>query len=121
MAVELVVEFIKNVIEVLIPSGIDGPTFVAYFLIGILGIAASILHEVFRKREKIKEAGGFKLGVLWSDNKLRIAFSLVFVLVGIIIGGELGFIVNKAFSFLAGFATDKFIETLSVDKLRNKQ
>lgn len=112
-------DFLKEILNVILPDGLSLADFIGYYIIGLLGIATSIFHEVFRKRETIKTSGSsFSWKKLWNDNKLRICLSLLVVAVGILIGEEFGFIVGKGLAFLAGFGTDKFIETLSPDNLR---
>lgn len=89
--------------------------FIVYVIFGFIGLILSLIVEVFRSKNKIKTRGGFSFAFWITDNYkiLRVLLSIIAVIIGVLFSEQLlGFSINNWGAIVAGFSTDKIVETL---------
>ncbi len=89
--------------------------FIVYLIFGFVGLVLSLIVEIIRSKNKIKARGGFSFAFWITDNYkvLRVFLSVVSVILGVLFSEQLlGFSINNWGAIIAGFSTDKIVETL---------
>ena len=99
----------------LVLSGISLQQCLVYFFFGMIGIIFSMLIEVYRKSSKHKlnnKEFSFSTGYYVQDNFIRFILSIFVVMAGILFTEDLlQMKINNFVALLAGFNTDKIIES----------
>lgn len=95
---------------------IDGQSieqFTAAIIMGLVGLIASLLLQIFKSSKKIRTNGGFRIARWLQDNWVRVLFSLLII----VVGAAKGELVSKHCGDWGpvglGFMTDKVIEALT--------
>ena len=98
-------------IELLL-GGISLQLFVVYLILAIFGLIISLTLEVYKHWKEIQQGGGFSFGYWIKSNIARVFVSILVIIAGIIFGKEIiGMDINNVTAFLAGFTSDKIIDS----------
>jgi len=94
-------------------EGITLTKFLLLYALALLGMITSILAHQVKYAKKIQRMGGFKMATWVNENWQRSALTLIVMLIGIIFSEEtIGIPLTPWAAFLAGFTTDKIIDSL---------
>ncbi len=92
--------------------------YISLLIFGFLGLLVSILVELLRAKNKIKEKGGFSFAIWFTDNWARTLLSILVIVIGVLYAPDLGkgfgldLQVGNKGALITGFMTDKLIEAL---------
>ncbi len=104
----------KSTLDLLL-NGMSLQQFTVFFILGMVGVVGSMIMEMYKKRMNFKAEGksfDFSMGYWIKDNAMRFILSTFAVIVGILFTKDvLDTELNNFTAFLAGFNTDKIIET----------
>jgi len=101
---------IINFSETVFGTHVPFKLFAIYLLFAFTGLLFSLVLELYKSDVKSKE---FKFKYWWSHNKFRVILNIIAMTLGILFTEDLlGIKLSVYNSFLAGFTSDKIIETL---------
>jgi ABC-type uncharacterized transport system YnjBCD ATPase subunit len=96
--------------EMLLGKDVTWMMFMSFFIMGTIGLIASVLFDVYSSGIKTND---FDFGKFWTRNKFRIYLSFLAIVIGILFSEQLlGSQLNNWTAFLSGFMSDKLIENL---------
>lgn len=102
--------FISELVKILL-NGLSGVEFVAYYLLGIVGMILGWGTELFSSWKAIQQEGGFKFVCWIKRNSLRVVLSFVVLFIGIV---SMEDIMNAKPGFynsiLTGYSVDSIIK-----------
>ena len=99
-----------QVTEMIFGQAIPVKLFLIYIIFSIIGLVFSLLLEVYKAGIKPET---FDWGYYWKRNRFRILLNIITMTLGVLFTEDLlGIELNVYSSLLAGFTSDKVLETL---------
>lgn len=93
-------------------NGQSTEEFTALFFWALIGLLLSVIIELIRHKNKIKNTGKFNLSFWIQDNSLRLFASVLTILLGVLFNDDLLGISGTKGAIAVGLITDKLIEAI---------